>query len=1236
MAKALNVLTSMLLTAILALLTASPAVAQVSSGNVAGTVKDAQGGVVPGATVTLVSQTRGTTLDTTTNESGDFVFPTVAGDTYTVRVTMDGFKTLERRDVPVSPGDRVAVGTLSIELGALSETVTVAGDAPMIQARSGERSFVVTTEEVSNLPVANRNFAALTSLTAGVSMVGNAPTRLGGGGQNSFQIDGVQIMDTGSNGQMLQTTIEAIAEVKVVTQGYSAEYGRNSGLQISGITKSGTNQFRGSLYDIKRDSDWNANSWQNVRNSDPKQVSKQTDWGYTIGGPVGKPGGVNKLFFFYAHEYRPRTTGGGNPTRFRVPTELERAGDFSQSLDNNGALFNLIRDASTGLPCTAADTRGCFRDGGVLGRIPANRLYQNGLNILKLWPAANASGVGYNYEVTPPIDERTTHQPTVRLDYQPSSRLRVTGKYTGQRATVKVTPGTIPGFNDTLQKFPFITSYSTTVDYTLSNSMFLEGTWGFIRNQLGAPIVTEQANRCNVGLCDIPFLYPNFGVMDPETYQYKLMQALGVPYFVNGQLLLMPQYSWGSRVANAPPNLQYPNFTNINRTNDVTISATKVTGDHTFKAGFFFTHSYKAQNLGQQASAIPFQGLVNFSNDTNNPLDSGFGFANAALGIFSSYGQQSKIVEGGFIYNNIEWYAQDNWKVNDRLTFDYGLRFTHQQPQYDQFFQSSNFFVDKWSRASAPTLYVPTCPNNAATCAVASREAKNPVTGVSLGPNSAAAIGTIVPNTGNRTNGLVRNGDGIARENYTWPAIAIAPRFGAAYDLSGNQRFIVRGSIGLFFDRPDGDTVFPQIGNPPTSEATTVRYATLQSIGSGGVATTAPPVLNIFQYDAKLPSSTQWNTGFQMQLPWATALDVSYVGNHGYNLMQNRQGRVGVLDLNAVDFGAAYLPQNQDPTLAASPVPGATALSADLLRSYQGYSTIFAYLTRFHSTYHSIQASLNRRFRNGVQFAFNYTYGISFTGNAGMATTTTVGDPGIGLRLQHAADGTYSVRADQEQFETLMKDMGNQPHTIRANAIWDMPDIEAGSTGKKIAGIVLNDWQLSGVLTAGSGLPYDATFLYNANGAPINLSGSPSYNARIVVNGDPGSGCSDDPYRQFNTAAFSGPTYGSLGLESGRNLLPGCFDRMVDLAIARNIGVGRGRTAQIRVDVFNVFNTVIYNGRVTQLQMNSPTDQTIRNAQFNADGTLNEARQQPKNAGFGAANSAQPMRSVQLQLRLQF
>ena len=342
-----------------------PLSAQLATGTVAGSIRDSQGGVIPGATVALISSTRGTSTEVQTNVNGDFVFANVTGDRYTLRVTMDGFKALERPNVAVSPGDRLAVGTLTIDVGTLAETVTVTGEAPMIQAQSGERSFTVTTEAVANLPVANRNFAGLAALTPGViaqtgTAIAGGVQRLGGGGQNNIMMDGVSTMDTGNNGQMLQINVEAIAEVKVLTQGYQAEYGRSSGLQISAVTKGGTNQFRAAIYDIERNSDWNANSWANVENGDPKAVSKQRDWGYSIGGPIGKPGGTNKLFFFYAHEYRPRSAGG-TVSRFRVPTALERAGDFSQTRDNNGAVFNLIRDASTGLPCAAADTRRVFQ-----------------------------------------------------------------------------------------------------------------------------------------------------------------------------------------------------------------------------------------------------------------------------------------------------------------------------------------------------------------------------------------------------------------------------------------------------------------------------------------------------------------------------------------------------------------------------------------------------------------------------------------------------------------------------------------------------------------------------------------------------------------------------------------------------------------------------------------------------------------------------------------------------------
>src|SRR5207247_449384 len=134
-----------------------------------------------------------------------------------------------------------------------------------------------------------------------------------------------------------------------------------------------------------------------------RTYSLQHDRGYTVGGPVGKPGGKNRLFFFYNHEYQPRTSGGAK-TFFRVPTALERAGDFSQTTDNTGATFNLIRDASTGLTCSATSTGGCFSAGGVLGKIPANRLYAIGLNILNLWPQPNTTGLNYNYETIAPHD----------------------------------------------------------------------------------------------------------------------------------------------------------------------------------------------------------------------------------------------------------------------------------------------------------------------------------------------------------------------------------------------------------------------------------------------------------------------------------------------------------------------------------------------------------------------------------------------------------------------------------------------------------------------------------------------------------------------------------------------------------------------------------------------------------------------------------------------------------------
>jgi hypothetical protein len=639
-------------------------------------------------------------------------------------------------------------------------------------------------------------------------------------------------------------------------------------------------------------------------------------------------------------------------------------------------------------------------------------------------------------------------------------------------------------------------------------------------------------------------------------------------------------------------------------------------------AGFYNNHSYKAQNTGAGgvANLSPF-GYINFGNDTNNALDSGFGYANAVLGTFTQYLQQERFVEGSMIYNNTEFYLQDNWKMTNRLTLDYGMRFTRQQPQADQFQQMSNFFPEQWSAGAAPVLYVPGCNNGAVTCSGNVLNAKDPRTGQILAipgvANTQAAIGTIVPGSGNLLNGIRAAGDGISKYSYEWPLLVAAPRIGMAYDVTGTQTLVLRGGGGLFFDRPDGNTIFSIPTNPPITTSQDLRNGQLQNLG-GGVSPIGVPAMRTFQYDADVPSSVQWNGGVQMALPWASSLDVSYVGQRSSNRLQ-------IVNLNQVNLGAAYLAQYQDPTKAPSLVPGAAALTTNLLRPLQGLSAVEQNTTDFGETFHSIQTSFNRRFRGGMSFGLNYTYSISLEGNTGLTK-----------RLEHAADGTISVRADQAQYEAMFKDIGVQPHVLRGNLVWDMPDLVADGGVKRALGYVLNDWQFSSIFNLSSGTNYDIGFSYQSNGSSVNLTGSPDFNGRIRYVGDAGSGCSSDRYAQFNASAVTGPDYGSVGLESGRSLMRGCMQREIDLSLQRNIRLGGGRSVQLRMDAFNAFNIVNFTGRDSTIDYNNPVQKSILNSQTLADGTVDPARLTPRTAGFGAVTGAGGMRTVRLTARFSF
>jgi hypothetical protein len=403
------------------------------------------------------------------------------------------------------------------------------------------------------------------------------------------------------------------------------------------------------------------------------------------------------------------------------------------------------------------------------------------------------------------------------------------------------------------------------------------------------------------------------------------------------------------------------------------------------------------------------------------------------------------------------------------------------------------------------------------------------------------------------------------------------------------------------------------VQNPPTIRNVTLRYSNLQSLTSG-LATEAAPTLTVYQYESGLPSTWQWNGGVQFVLPWAVALDVEYTGQHAYNLVEN-------VNINAVDYGSAYLPVNQDSTLT-SPLPGGAAVVADQMRAFRGFSSITQAQPRGWLTSHAIQTSFNRRFRNGVAFGFNDTWLLSQTGSTG-------------ARLQHNADGTFTERADQAQADALLGNFLPVTHNFKGNFVWDMPDIHSTEGAMRAIGYLANDWQLSGVWTASTGSAYTVGTSYQSGGNQ-NVTGSGDYGGRMRIVGDIGSGCSGDPLRQFTAAGFAPPLVGSVGLESGADYLRGCFQSALDLSVARNIKVGGQRQLQLRVDFFNAPNQGIVTGRNTTMNVVSPLDPTPLNLPYDANGNPVASRSLPKNAGFGAVTGYQAPRTVQMQLRFSF
>ncbi len=1175
--------------------------AQTTSASVSGSIQDSQGGVLPGVTVTMTSRTQGNALTAVTDPGGRFVFPIVRPDAYSLQVTLQGFKTLERTNLVVNANDKLSTGTLTLEVGALSEEVTVASRVIELQSASGERSFTLEAESLKNIANNGRalfNFATLVpgalSQTTGGTELGSVSAFTVNGqrpNSNNITIDGVANIDTGDNGgNMATTNIDAVAEFKILTNSYQAEYGRAVGGQLQVVTKSGTQAYRGSGYWFGRRSDWNANTWLNKRVTPEIQPAKtaRNDSGYTIGGPVSFPGfnkDKKKLFFFFSQEFQ-RRTDPATEHQARVPTALERRGDFSQSVDNSGNPFPYIRDASTGLPCLASDTRGCFQDGGVLGRIPASRLFAPGLAVLNIYPSPNFSG-GSGLNITTQVPNSSPRrEDLLRMDFQATSNWRITGRYMANQENILQAYGTTWAGNGSDQ-LPTPTlfvhpgsNYMLSATGILNNTTSLELSWGRAANSLNYQLQLDTLFRKNAGVSALPLLFPT------------AVQADYVPWFVFR----------GNRTNNAG---QYQTdrgpFTNENITHDVIANLTKVWGSHASKAGFYFQHSFKPQSI-----FASFNSQIDFTDNASNPFDTGYSYANAATGVFNSYTQASKYALPEWNYKNIEWYAQDNWKPTKRVTLDYGLRFYYLTPQWDTTLQASNFVPELFNQSTAAKLYTPVCVGGApgAGCV---RRGMDPVL-ISAGTVPSLAntveerfIGRLTPGS-NRFNGAFQAGQGISDQLQNGNAFRISPRVGGVYDLTGKGETILRGGFGIFYDRPQGNQVFDMISNAPGVLNSTLAFGRLQDLSSASGDPNPTLSLNPSAFDFKPPRVNQWNLGIQHKVWREVILDVAYVGSKSSDLLRQVQ-------INAVPFGATLLPQNQDPTRVPSAVLGSSALPNDFLRPFRGYGGIRMWNYSGYADYKAFQTSVTRRFDRGFMFSAFYVWSKA-----------------QGINSTDFAAGVPNL----SDAETRRLDYGlldyDRTNNFTVNAIYQMPAF----TSSKTLGILANEWQISGVYRWTSGRPYGVGFSIPGIGA-ANLTGTDGNpNARIVLTCDPGNGWTGDPYKQLNTACFAPPQPRSDGAESARFFVRAPPINNVDMSLSKHFAVVKSLKFEVRLDVFNVLNTTQFTGVNATANFASLTDKTITNLPYDANGNLVRPN------GFGAINGVAPPRTLQLVTRITF
>jgi carboxypeptidase family protein/TonB-dependent receptor-like protein len=1190
-----------LLTALLpALLFAITGTAQ-TSATLSGAVRDLQGNAVTGARVTVTDSARNLNLETKTGSDGTFSFTTLQPGSYNVAIEATGFKKFVKTGIVIAVADRQSTGVITLEVGEIGDTVEVVADAAqlLVKTESGEQSQIVSGEQVKNLALNGRNFLDLVKLTPGVVSLINAQTA-GPAGAGSFNIngtrsnqhnltvDGTTNLDTGSNGSLhVALVLDNIAEFKILTSNYQAEYGRSAGGSVQIVTKGGSKEFHGTGYYFHRHEQFNANSFFNNAEglrtdgypNRPRNFYRYNYQGYNIGGPILLPKKLlkDKLFFFWSQDWQEQLIPQA-ARQSRVPTAAEINGDFRNTVDGNGnKVFisdPLKLDASNNrLPCNADDSHGCFSYNGQLNVIPPDRFNTNGLAILKKFGSfANTTGLPlFNHQSQQSVSY-PRREYNIRLDYNVSENTRAFVRYT-RDSEVQVMPyglGWTGGNNqipldDLVFKQAPAWNSALNITTTLSPTLTNEFIFGASMNTLTLDPTNKDAAT-----------YGGFGFNFGLPYNYPATQ------FINVGFGGTPNQNF----AGAAGYAQFP-YKNTNPLFDFYDNISKVMGTHTAKAGIYIQRNRKDTPAGGSMS-------INFSNNVNNPNNTGHPYANALLGYFDSLSEPTKpIYQVQFRYTNVEWYLQDNWKATRRLTLDYGMRFTWFQPQYDQLKASSYFVPEKYDPAKAVSIYTPVLVGG-------QRRAVDPRNiPATLTVNNTLAsnfIGLIVPGSGDPANGMQQDANGFMRGGFENRGVQFGPAFGFAFDVFGDQKTVVRGGYRIAYDRvSNNNVILAAAARPPVLYTPRFEFGNLNTVGANASSgQVAFGTSSVFGVDPKgyVPNVQSFSLQVQHDLGFDTVISVGYVGTLSHHLPED-------LNLNAIPYGTLFKKEAQDPSRFSSGAVGAEpdlpqvysnaglsysgklALPADLLRRYPGYNTVQYKTFGGSSNYHSLQVTAQRRFRQGL------TFGLAYTWSKALGTASD-------------AEGNFTniVCSRCYDYRVLSFD---RKHALVVNYLYDLPKLRSNNW---LTNGVLNGWQVTGISQFMSGQPLELGFGIPNIAIGQRISGSWTEDPRPLITGDVQPSISQEKAFDYTKIAMpninTGPQPRAIIRRPGLNL--------TDLSLFKNIPLGRdsARYIQLRLEAFNVFNQAQFDNFNAGLTFNVAGD--FNNYRSNQQGSITSLR----------------------------